>query len=173
MSEPQLQNIVLYLSPANPFCRQVYDFFVRRGIAFTAHDVSENSQALRAMTLVSGQHEVPVLVVDDQVYSGFDLSLLNRLFPRLDRRGIRLGVSIASAEPSGDRPGGAYVGEVKADTPADRAGVKKGDIIVEMAQQPVRNAQDVHTIASGLIPGSHVTLTIWRARRRLRVVLGV
>ena len=173
MSEDQPQNVMLYVSPTNPFCRQVYDFFVRREIAFSVHDVSENPQALRAMVELSGQHEVPVLVVDGQVYSEFDLALLNRLFPRPGSHGVRLGVSIASAKPSGERPGGAYVGQVKADTPADRAGVKKGDIIIEMAQRPVRRAQDVHTIAAETRPGTQIAVTVWRSRRRLRIVVSV
>jgi glutaredoxin len=173
MSESQPQSIMLYVSPADPFCRHVYDFLVRRGVAFAVHDVSENTQALRAMVELSGQHEAPVLVVDGQVYSAFDMSLLNRLFPRPGSRGVRLGISIASAKASGDRPAGAYVGEVKADTPADRAGIRKGDIIIEMGQRPVRRAQDVHTIASETTPGTRIPLTIWRARRKLRIMLGV
>jgi glutaredoxin len=173
MSESQSQSVALYVSPANPFCRQVYDFLIRREIAFTVRDISDDADALRVMTQMSGQHDVPVLVVDGQVYSGFDLSLLNRLFPRPGSRGVRLGVSIASAAGSGDRPAGAYVGEVKKDTPADRAGMKKGDIIVEMAQQPVRRAQDVHRIAAETAPGARIPLTVWRASRRFRLVVRV
>jgi len=173
-AEPELPSVVLYASPANPFCHQVYDLLVRREVAFTVHDVSEDPEAMRAMALASGQHDVPVLVVDDQVYSGFDLSLLNRLFPRPGSRGVRLGISVASAKPTEDRPeGGAYVGEVKADTPADRAGIRAGDIIVEMAQRPVRRAEDVHAIAAEINPGSRIPLTIWRARRKLRLIVGL
>jgi glutaredoxin len=173
VTEPELPSVMLYVSPANPFCHQVYDFLVRREVAFTVHDVSEDPAAMRAMAFASGQHDVPVLVVDGQVYTGFDLSLLNRLFPRPGSRGIRLGISVASAKPSEDRPGGAYVGQVKADTPADRAGIRAGDIIIEMAQRPVRRAEDVHTIAAEINPGSRIPLTIWRARRRLRLIVGV
>jgi S1-C subfamily serine protease len=146
---------------------------VRREIAFTVYDVSENADALRAMTLLSGQHDVPVLVVDGQAHSGFDMSLLNKLFPRPGSRGVRLGVSIASAVESASRPAGAYVGAVKKDTPADRAGVKKGDIIIEMAQQPVRRAQDVHRIAAETTPGVRISLTVWRASRRFRLIVAV
>jgi hypothetical protein len=44
-------------------------------------------------------------------------------------------------------------------------------VIIEMAQQSVRSASDVHVIASQIIPGSRVPLTLWRAGHVFRIVL--
>ena len=68
---------------------------------------------------------------------------------------------------------GVIVVGVAPNSKADAAGVKKGDIIVEMAQQPVHRAQDVHRIASEVTPGARIPLTVWRASRKFRLVVGV
>jgi S1-C subfamily serine protease len=122
------------------------------------------------MIRCSGQREVPVFSVGNQVVIGYDLDRLNQLFPR-QARGLKLGISIANAKPTNDRPAGAYVGNVRADTPADRTGIQEGDIIIEMAQRPVRSASDVHQVTAQLLPGARISLTIWRTGRKFRVTL--
>ena len=109
--------------------------------------------------------------MDGEIVVGFDLERLEELLPRASSRGLHLGVSIANARAAGNRPAGVYVGEIKADTPADRAGVRKGDIITEMAREPVRNADDLRKIASEVVLGSVVPLTVWRSGHRLRLLI--
>jgi S1-C subfamily serine protease len=48
---------------------------------------------------------------------------------------------------------GAYVGGVKPGSPADVAGVRVGDIIVEVGDKPVRSADDLSATLSKLNPG--------------------
>jgi S1-C subfamily serine protease len=62
-----------------------------------------------------------------------------------------------------DVPQGAYVREVVAGSPADKAGVKKGDIIIKFNDSHLRENEDglAKMIAQSKI-GDKVKLTIWR-----------
>jgi len=58
--------------------------------------------------------------------------------------------------------GGALVGEVSPDTPAARAGIKRGDVILQLNGQPVTSANDLRLHISQLAPGTNVKLQISR-----------
>jgi S1-C subfamily serine protease len=80
-----------------------------------------------------------------------------------------LGVS------SGVAPeGGAAVGAVVENSPASRAGLREGDRIVEIADQPVRDPDDVSAVVNARRPGDEVSLVVERGgeRRTLTVTLG-
>jgi glutaredoxin len=164
---------ILYLRPTCPYCRQVYDLLVRRQVDLTVRNVSEDAGALAEMVRRSGQHDVPVVIAGEEVVVGLDRRRLDQLFPRKEEQPIRLGVSIASVGAGGRRPLGAYVGRVSADSPADRAGLREGDVIVEVAQRPVHSAQDVRAALVSILPGTKVPITMWRSGHTLRVVVSV
>lgn len=173
MADSEPPHIDLYFTPTDAHSRQAHEFLVRRGVEFVAHDISQDPGALNEMVRRSGQQGVPVIVIGDEVVAGFNLKRLGHLLPVSERRRIRLGVSIANVRIDGDRPEGAYVGRVNEGSPADLAGVCKGDIIIELAQRPVHRVSEVHDIAAEIRPGSKVPLTVWRAGRRFRVVLSL
>jgi S1-C subfamily serine protease len=80
-----------------------------------------------------------------------------------------LGVS------SGPAPeGGAEVGGVVENGPAARAGLRAGDTIVEIADQPVRDPDDVSAVVNARRPGDEVRVVVERGgeRRTLTVTLG-
>ena len=61
-----------------------------------------------------------------------------------------------------DKPRGALVGQVLADGPAQKAGVKAGDIIVAFNNQPVRTSSDLPLMVGRTRPGTNPPLTVIR-----------
>ncbi|MBS0369464.1 MAG: DegQ family serine endoprotease [Proteobacteria bacterium] len=92
----------------------------------------------------------------------------------------RLGVAIQGldadlAQNFGlDKPTGALVANVEAGSPADKAGLQAGDVVLGVNGQKVDNSADLPRIIGELKPGSVVRLSIWRDRkaRELNVTLG-
>jgi serine protease Do len=82
----------------------------------------------------------------------------------------RIGVSIqpvtaALADSFGlDRPRGALVGAVTPGDPADKAGIKAGDIILSVNGRAVERDAELPAIISGVKPGKAVKLEVWRDR---------
>ena len=58
--------------------------------------------------------------------------------------------------------GGVLVGDVSADTPASRAGLRKGDIILELNGAPVDSRSQLQVQIAQTPPGVPVKLKIWR-----------
>jgi len=79
-----------------------------------------------------------------------------------------LGVYIQDVNPDVarafglDQAGGALVGDVSANTPASRAGLKKGDIILKLNGEPVDSRNQLTLRVSQTPPETPVKLTIWR-----------
>lgn len=71
-------------------------------------------------------------------------------------------------------PRGTYVDEVLRSTPASEAGLRKGDLILEAQNKPVRNGRHLSAIVAGSKPGDLLTIGILRKgrNRSLDVVIG-
>ena len=69
---------------------------------------------------------------------------------------------------------GALVGEVEANSPAQKGGLRTGDIILEVDSHSVYDANQLRNMISSMQPDSNVNLKIWRdgAQRTLPVMLG-
>ena len=80
----------------------------------------------------------------------------------------RIGVGIEQvtkdvAESIGlGKPAGALVTQVQPGTPADKAGVKEGDIITKFDGKMIEKSGDLPRIVGNTKPGSKVTLTVFR-----------
>ena len=64
---------------------------------------------------------------------------------------------------------GALINEVEGDSPGARAGLKPGDVIVEVNGKPVKNDDDVLNAFQGGSVGEVFQLIVWRDGRRISV----
>ena len=70
-----------------------------------------------------------------------------------------------------DRPGGVIVNKVFPGGPADRAGIRSGDIVLAVNGQPVRDTDALRFRIATRELGGQATTTLWRDRRKLEVTL--
>jgi serine protease Do len=91
----------------------------------------------------------------------------------------RIGVAIqdvdqALAESFGlEVPSGALVSSVEQDGPAEKAGVKEGDVILAFDGKPVDSAGVLPALVAATTPGRTVDLEVWRNHARRQVPLKV
>ncbi|HEY5808596.1 MAG TPA: DegQ family serine endoprotease [Povalibacter sp.] len=80
----------------------------------------------------------------------------------------RIGVSIQEvdaqlADSFGlDRPHGALVGMVEADSPGEKAGIKAGDVILKVDGKEIEMSSQVPAIIASTKPGDAVRIEVWR-----------
>jgi serine protease Do len=84
----------------------------------------------------------------------------------------RIGVTIQNvngqlADSFGlDRPRGALVSSVVKDGPSEKAGVKPGDVILEVDGRTIEVSSELPTIIARIKPGTTTTLAVWRNGKR-------
>jgi S1-C subfamily serine protease len=113
----------------------------------------------------TGQVGVPVIADAQEAIVGFDLPRLQRMAARHARPG--LGMRVKDAEGGS----GAYVGSVRPESPAARAGIQPGDVVVELSGAPVGNAADLERIAGQRRPGQPTSITVRRGGERRTFIL--
>lgn len=144
------------------------EFLRKQGVPYEEVDVSVDRVAAMEMVQRTRQMGVPVIADAQEAIVGFDLPRLQRMAARhAVAPGLGLRVKDALDGP------GAYVGSVRPDSPAARAGLEPGDIVDELSGVPVRNAADLERIAANRRPGQPTSITIRRnAERRTLIVPG-
>jgi S1-C subfamily serine protease len=145
-------------------------------VKYTEADVSRDNNAAQEMVSVSGQMGVPVIVINGKVVVGFDRERIKTLVAAGGK--IHLGLKIADAARIASQQGkapiyGALVGEVAADSIGERAGLKPGDIIIEVGDKLIDNAAELEGALGGLQAGSIVTILFLRngENRKSEIVL--
>ena len=79
-----------------------------------------------------------------------------------------LGIGVIDMTPdlaaklSYPHAGCVYVSSLVLDSPADKAEITRGDIIIAVSGRPIQNTASLRDILAGLSPGQVVTITIWR-----------
>ena len=92
-------------------------------------------------------------------------------------QGRRLGVSVSDLEDSDvaksklASPGGVVVDEVTTDSPAEKGGLKKGDIIVEFDGERVRGSRQFSRLVQETPSGRKVQANVMRDGQRVTLTL--
>ncbi|HEX7013853.1 MAG TPA: DegQ family serine endoprotease [Steroidobacteraceae bacterium] len=126
-----------------------------------------------------------VVGINSQIYSrtggymglsfAIPIDIANHVKEQLIQHGkvirSRIGVTIQEvnaqlAESFGlDRPRGALVGMVEDGAPGAKAGLKPGDVILEIDGDKIETSSQVPVIIANKTPGSEVKLRVWRDGR--------
>lgn len=69
------------------------------------------------------------------------------------------------------RDSGVYVNSVSAGGPADRAGVRPGDVIIEANGQAITNMEELTAVRDEIDVGGSLELTVWRDGETLKLTL--
>lgn len=158
----------IYTTPTCGYCHQAKKFFTERGIQYFEYDVSRDADARERMVNLTDQMGVPVIVIDGQVIIGFDRMRIEKL---LDISGNghrgRIGLKVGDATKYSQQPG-AYVGIVETNSPGERAGIKKGDIIVSIDANNINNAVDLQRVLSSYVSGGPLAIVFIRDNRAMQ-----
>jgi S1-C subfamily serine protease len=97
----------------------------------------------------------------------------DRRFMFLDGRGSQLGVVVDDVDTTGQdsktAPGGVRIEDVDHDSPAERAGLREGDIVVEYDGERVRSARQFTRLVQETPEGRTVAMAIVRGGQRQTV----
>jgi S1-C subfamily serine protease len=139
-------------------------------VPYVEKDVSRDYNAAMEMIRRSGQQGVPVITTDDEVIVGFDQVRLARIADRFaGPKRPPLGLLAANTEsyfarhpeaatkvPAGTK--GVYVGEVRPDSVAERAGMRPGDVVTGLAGKRVRDMAILDQMVGTLNAGDSVEI---------------
>ena len=78
-----------------------------------------------------------------------------------------LGVMVQSRQARSGAPGGAQVENVSPNSPAERAGVRQGDLIVGLGENPVRSTDDLLNLLDESAIGRNTELRVRRDKNEL------
>jgi serine protease Do len=82
-----------------------------------------------------------------------------------------LGVVVESRQARGDFDGGAGVRNIAPNSPAERAGVKPGDVIIGLKGEPVHSNDDLLNLLDASSIGKDATLRVLRGHRELSLTV--
>ncbi|MCD6041077.1 MAG: putative serine protease, MucD [Burkholderiales bacterium] len=91
----------------------------------------------------------------------------------------RVGVSIQEvtqslAQSFGlDRPRGALVSQVEKDSPAEKAGLRPGDVLLGVNGKTIERSAEVPPLVAAVKPGSKATFDVWRDKGKRQVTVTV
>jgi len=72
-----------------------------------------------------------------------------------------------------DRPSGALVANIVLDSPAAKAGLKMGDIILKLNDVKILDAEQLPALVGNIKPGTQVKLTLFRAGKEQELMVTV
>lgn len=161
--------VTVYTTSTCPWCDRVKDYLGKAGVPFEEKRVDSDYDAAMEMIRKSGQQGVPVVAADSDVIVGFDQRRLASIVERYGRpKRAPLGLKAADAQsyfsshpeiaalfPEGTR--GIYVGDVKPGSVAEKAGIRRGDVITSVAGKRVKNMSTLDQLIDTLESGQKVS----------------
>jgi S1-C subfamily serine protease len=102
------------------------------------------------------------------------LSFVDAAPPQTAMGGAGYGAYLGTIPDMSESPGGVRLAGVRAGSPAEKAGLKAGDIITGLGAKTVKNLYDMTEALRSHQPGDTVTITVTRGDQpvRLSAVLG-
>lgn len=161
---------IVYSSSTCPYCKMVKDFLSQKGVSYEERNVSTNPAAAQELVSRTGQMGVPVTIINGQTIIGFDRTKLEQALSQRSRPVF--GAAIADAGYITQKKGtgvilGAYIGNVRPGSVAQRVGLASGDIIIEVNLQPVTNADSLEKVLAKLSSGSRISVLYLRGNQNL------
>ncbi len=68
--------VKLYFKAGEPYCEMIRNVLTYNKVQFEMIEVSVSKEAQKELKEVSGQDQVPVMIIDNKVYVGFDFKLI-------------------------------------------------------------------------------------------------
>ena len=72
-----------------------------------------------------------------------------------------------------DKPAGALVSSVEKNSPAEKAGIEPGDVILKFDGKNIGSSADLPPLVSKLSPGTEANIELWRKGKVLKIALSV
>ena len=82
-----------------------------------------------------------------------------------------LGVMVQSRQARGGISGGAQIENVAPNSPADRASLRRGDLIVGLGENPVRSTDDLLNLLDESAIGRNIELRVRRGKNELTLTV--
>jgi glutaredoxin 3 len=67
-----MEEIKLYVTPICPYCHTLKNFLKEKSIVFQEIDISQDEKARDYIVEKTGQMEVPIIEIGDEIIIGFD-----------------------------------------------------------------------------------------------------
>jgi len=156
--------VTVFTTSTCPWCVRAKEFLKQKNVPFRERNIEFDPLAARELSQRTGQMGVPVITAGDEVIVGFDRPRLERLAARFAapapdpaddaRPRPKVGLRVK------DAPGGAEVAAVHPGSPAAQAGLRVGDLIVDMNSRTVRSAADLEAVIVSLTPSAEAGQTV-------------
>jgi glutaredoxin-like YruB-family protein len=175
--------VTVYSTPTCPWCDRAKAYLKQNNVPFNDVDVAKDYNAAMDMVRLSGQQGVPVTVADGEVILGFDQPKFAKLVAKYSGpTRPPLGILAADAEeylgrhpdvrekiPEGTK--GVYIGKIRPQTVAEKAGLQPGDVITSFAGKRVSNMSTLDQMVDTLKPGDQATAKYLRDGHSQSVIL--
>jgi serine protease Do len=143
-------------------------------VGFNGKPVANPGELARAVAMTDPGQTARVTIRRDGVEKTLEVRLGEQAG---DVERARLGLSVQPVTPpiarelGLDSPEGVVVTRVEEGSPAEDAGLRRGDVIREINRRPIRSLADFEKAAQAVRPGEPITLRVQRGRASLYVAL--